>query len=197
MNYSKDGITVAAMLDTRRTKPNEKYPVKIRVTYRRDRRYYPTGKDLTPEEWEMLGATKARALVAVRKDIESSYQIVRAAVENLAGNGGFSLDALNDRLKGAASNTVNAMFRAKIAELEKAGRVGRDPCGARCPLDASWRNTPFLYSIVIVAWRGGGCQAGKRKKKRKSGFWDCQAGICKNILTTICCCIKMRVTNNT
>lgn len=112
------------MLDTRRTKPNEKYPVKIRVTYRRDRRYYPTGKDLTPEEWEMLGATKARALVAVRKDIESSYQIVRAAVENLAGNGGFSLDALNDRLKGAASNTVNAMFRAKIAELEKAGRVG-------------------------------------------------------------------------
>ena len=103
MNYSKDGITVAAMLDTRRTKPNEKYPVKIRVTYRRDRRYYPTGKDLTPEEWEMLGATKARALVAVRKDIESSYQIVRAAVENLA---------------------VNAMFRAKIAELEKAGRVG-------------------------------------------------------------------------
>ena len=124
MNYSKDGITVAAMLDTRRTKPNEKYPVKIRVTYRRDRRYYPTGKDLTPEEWEMLGATKARALVAVRKDIESSYQIVRAAVEDLAGNGGFSLDALNDRLKGAASNTVNAMFRAKIAELEKAGRVG-------------------------------------------------------------------------
>ena len=99
-------------------------PVKIRVTYRRDRRYYPTGKDLTPEEWEMLGATKARALVAVRKDIESSYQIVRAAVEDLAGNGGFSLDALNDRLKGAASNTVNAMFRAKIAELEKAGRVG-------------------------------------------------------------------------
>ena len=44
---------------------------------------------------------------------------------------------------------------------------------------------------------GGGCQAGKRKEKRKSGFWDCQAGICKNILTTICCCIKMRVTNNT
>ncbi|WP_410060707.1 phage integrase SAM-like domain-containing protein [Alistipes putredinis] len=124
MNYSKDGITVAPVIDTSHPKKSGKYPVKIRVTYRRDRRYYPTGKDLTPEEWEMLGATKARALVAVRKDIESSYQIVRAAVEDLAGNGGFSLDALNDRLKGAASNTVNAMFRAKIAELEKAGRVG-------------------------------------------------------------------------
>ncbi len=67
---------------------------------------------------------KARALVAVRKDIESSYQIVRAAVEELAASGGFSLDALNNRLKGAASDTVNTMFRAKIEELKKVGRVG-------------------------------------------------------------------------
>lgn len=123
-SYSKDGVTVAAMLDTGHPKKGGKYPVRIRVTYRRDRRYYPTGKDLTPEEWEMLGTTKARALVAVRKDIESSYQIVRAAVEELAANGGFSLNALNDRLKGAASDTVNTAFRTKIAELGKAGRVG-------------------------------------------------------------------------
>jgi len=72
----------------------------------------------------MLPTTKARALVAVRKDIESSYQIVRAAVEELAASGGFSLDALNNRLKGAASDTVNTMFRAKIEELKKVGRVG-------------------------------------------------------------------------
>ena len=51
--------------------------------------------------------------------------------------------------------------------------------------------------VEAVGVGGGGCQAGKQKKKRKSGFWDYQAGICKNILTTICCCIKMRVTNNT
>lgn len=72
------------------------------------------------DAWNDKGASPCRG----PKDIESNYQIVRAAVEDLAGNGGFSLDALNDRLKGAASNTVNAMFRAKIAELEKAGRVG-------------------------------------------------------------------------
>lgn len=119
MNYSKDGITVAPVIDTSHPKKSGKYPVKIRVTCR----YYPTGKDLTPEEWEMLGATKARALVAVRKDIESSYQIVRAAVEDLAGNGGFSLDALNDRLKGAASNTVNAMFRAKSPSWKRPGAL--------------------------------------------------------------------------
>lgn len=124
MNYSKDGITVAPMLDTTHPKKSGRCPVKIRVTYNRVRHYYPTGKDLTPEEWEMLPTTKARALVAVRKDIESSYQIVRAAVEELAASGGFSLDALNNRLKGAASDTVNTMFRAKIEELKKVGRVG-------------------------------------------------------------------------
>ena len=124
MNYSKDGVTVAAVIDTSHPKKNGLFPVRIRVTYRRRLCYYTTGKDLTAEEWEILPATKARALVAVRKDIESSYQIVRAAVEELAASGGFSLDALNNRLKGAASDTVNTMFRAKIEELKKVGRVG-------------------------------------------------------------------------
>lgn len=122
--YAKDGITVAVMLDTRRTKADGKFPVKIRITANRERSYYPTGKDLTPEEWEALPTTKARALAAVRKDIESSYQIVRSAVEELAASGAFTLEALNLRLKGASSNTVNTAFRAKIDSLECAGRVG-------------------------------------------------------------------------
>ena len=124
MNYSKDGVTVAAVIDTSHPKKNGLFPVRIRVTYRRRLCYYTTGKDLTAEEWEMLPTTKVRALVDIRKDIESSYQIVRAAVEELAGAGGVSLDALNNRLKGAASDTVNMMFRGKIEELKKAGRVG-------------------------------------------------------------------------
>lgn len=112
------------MLDTAHPKKSGKCPVKIRGTYKRTRCYYPTGKDMTPEEWEALPTTKARTLAAVRKDIESSYQIVRSAVEELATSGAFSLDALNNRLKGAASDTVNTAFRAKMDQLERAGRVG-------------------------------------------------------------------------
>ena len=87
-------VTVAAMFDTAHPKKSGKCPVKIRVTYNRVRNYYPTGKDLSPEEWEILPTTKVRALVAIRKDIESSYQIVRAAVEELAGAGAFTLLSL-------------------------------------------------------------------------------------------------------
>lgn len=112
------------MLDTRRIKSDGKCPVKIRVTYKRSRWYYPTGKDLTPEEWEAMPTTKARGLASTRKDIESSYQIVRSAVEELATSGGFSLDALNNRLKGAATDTINTAFRAKMDLLDRAGRIG-------------------------------------------------------------------------
>lgn len=72
------------------------------------------------DAWSDKGACPCSGPERHREQLPDSA----SGVENLAGNGGFSLDALNDRLKGAASNTVNAMFRAKIAELEKAGRVG-------------------------------------------------------------------------
>lgn len=124
MNYSKDGITVAPIIDTSHPKKNGKCPVKIRVTYRRDRRYYPTGKDLTLDEWEGLTTTKVRALVAVRKDIKSSYQIVRGVVEELARDGIFSFDSLNKRLKRSGVDTLNRAFAAKIAELKEQDRIG-------------------------------------------------------------------------
>lgn len=124
MKYAKDGITVALFLDTIHPKRNGVYPIRVRVTYLRQRRYYSTGKDMTPEEWEKLETSKVRAMVAIRKDIENSYNIVRSAVEELASTGNFSLDALNNRLKGAAGDTLNTMFKAKINELNKSGRIG-------------------------------------------------------------------------
>ena len=151
------------MLDTRRTKSDGKCPVKIRVTHRRTRWYYPTGKDLTPEEWSALSTTKARALVSIRKDIESSYQIVRSAVEELTTAGAFTFDAVNNRLKGATSDTVNTAFRAKISAFNQQGQVGTATVydtilkgierftGAHIPFDAitvSWlvRYAAFLQS---------------------------------------------------
>ncbi len=123
MNYAKDGITVAAMLDTSHPKKSGLYPVRIRVTYARDRRYYPTGKDMTPEEWDVLPTSKARQAVAVRKDIENSYNVVRDTVEELANLGTFSFDNLNRRLK-RGDITLNAAFKTKISELKTEERIG-------------------------------------------------------------------------
>lgn len=112
------------MLDTAHPKKSGRCPVKIRVTYKRTRWYYSTGKDLTQEEWNILPTSKVRAIVSIRKDIESSYQIVRTAVEELATAGGFTLEALNVRLKGATSDTINTAFRARMEALNKAQQIG-------------------------------------------------------------------------
>ena len=107
--------------------------------------------------------------MAIRKDIESSYQIVRTAVEELAGAGGFSLDALNNRLKGAASDTVNTMFRAKIAELEKAGRIGNmliyDNVLKGLERFAGMR---IRFDVITVAWLGKYADFMRKEGKRQT-----------------------------
>ena len=74
--------------------------------------------------WDALPTTKARALVEIRKDIESSYQIVRTAVEDLLMRGIFSLENLNNRLKRAGGDTLNIAFEGKIAEMKAQERIG-------------------------------------------------------------------------
>ena len=44
--YSKDGISVLTILDTRRAKKSGQFPVKVQVVYRRKQKYYSTGKEL-------------------------------------------------------------------------------------------------------------------------------------------------------
>ena len=117
-SYAKDGITVASILDDRRGKKSGLFPVKIRVTYLRDRKYYTTGKELSPEAWEKLPTNKSRAAVEIKADIENSFNIVRDLVETIAFSGDFSFDALNQRLKRGSSNTVNTAFRVKIEALK-------------------------------------------------------------------------------
>lgn len=122
--YSKDGITVSAFFDDRKETLRGTYPIKVRVTFKRDRKYYSTGKNLSREEWEKLPATKTRALIEVRENIENSFSLVKAAVVDLAEKGDFSFDALNVRLSRASGHTLNVAFQAKIETLKLEERVG-------------------------------------------------------------------------
>lgn len=122
--FSKDGITVAAILDIRRAKDNGLYPVRIRVTYQRKSQYYPTGKDLTPEQWDEMPTTRNRDLKAIRESIGNSFDIVRENVETLAFSHRFSFDALNTLLGSGLTDTINTAFRAKIDDLRAHSRVG-------------------------------------------------------------------------
>lgn len=153
MYYSKDGITVAPFMDISHPKQNGLYPIKIRVTYRRARKYYPTGKELTKEQWDSLASNKSRSLSSIRKDIENSYNIIRNIVEELASTGYFSLDMLNVRLKRASSDTINAAFKSRISDLKEAGQVGTMTCYDTVLKGVErFAGTHISFDAISVSW---------------------------------------------
>ena len=122
--FTKDGISLLTILDTRRPKQTMLFPIKIQVVYKRTQKYYPTGKELTISEWNKLPDTKTRKLLDIRSSIENSFSLVKDNIEALAEKGGFSFDALNVRLGKATGDTVNSAFRAKIDILKYEERIG-------------------------------------------------------------------------
>ncbi len=118
--YRKDGISVLTIVDTRRKKNNGLYPVKVEIIYRRVQKYYPTGQDVSPEEWE--GFWKARRRSPKCASIENSFYIIRNAVEQLAEKGEFSFRRLDTRL-GRAESTVNEAITTKMKSLMSQGKI--------------------------------------------------------------------------
>jgi integrase/recombinase XerD len=122
-SYSKDGITIATMLDDRKANKKGSFPVKIRVTYKRIRKYYSTGVYLKVEEWKILPTGKSRVLKEIREHIENSFSLVRSNVEIIAEKGGFSFDTLNVRLGRGTGDTVNSALKARIENLKREEKI--------------------------------------------------------------------------
>lgn len=122
--FAKDNVSVLTVLDTRRSKASGLYPIKVQVVHQRLQKYYNTGKELSPEDWERLPATKNRELKEIRQSINQSFSLVRTQVETLVDRGEFTFDALNLRLGKSSGDTVNAAFNSKIATLKKEERIG-------------------------------------------------------------------------
>ena len=124
LTYSHNGISLASMIDTRRGIKDGKFPVKIRVTFSRERKYYSTGKRLSSDEWEKLPTTKSRAYSEIKSDIQISFDKVKDIVQTLEAESSFSFEALNSRLGRCLTDSVNSAFKAKIKSLEIEGRAG-------------------------------------------------------------------------
>jgi len=153
-SYANNGITVASILDQRREMKEGTFPVKVRVTFKRQRKYYSTGNDLSTEEWGKLPETKSKKQISVRIDIQYSFEKVKNAVIQLERNDKFSFAALNNYLgKSTADNTIGTAFQAKIESLLNESRIGsynyyKD--ALKTIEDFAGKNIPFEY--VTVTW---------------------------------------------
>lgn len=71
--------TFKVILDTTRKKANNKFPLKLRVTYNRIRKYYNIGKDVSEEEYEKLPTSKIQNL----KDVKFEISVVEMRAANI------------------------------------------------------------------------------------------------------------------
>ncbi len=123
-SYILNGIGISLFLDNRRENKTGKYPIKIRITYKRDRKYYSTGKSLSIEEWNKIEKTKNTELLSTKKDLQISFDKIKNAIQKLEGEGRFSFDNLNIYLGKYTGETVNTAFETKIGNLINEGSIG-------------------------------------------------------------------------
>ncbi|WP_291132644.1 site-specific integrase [Flavobacterium sp. UBA7682] len=152
-SYSKDGITIASMIDNRKINKSGAYPIKIRVTYKRVRKYYSTGKDLKIEEWDILPNTKNKQLKEIRESVENSFSLVRSNVLGLAEKGGFSFDALNLRLSKGHIDTLNVAFKSRIEHLKNDDRIGsKDMSQNALNCIEKFGGEKIPFEIISIDW---------------------------------------------
>lgn len=152
-NYSNSGVTISSILDNRRATNDNLFPVKIRVTFQRIRKYYSTGKYIITEEWDKLPDAKSKKMLSLRLDIQNTFDIVKDTVQGLIHEGGFSFGALNSRLNKSPSDTLNAGFKIKIQAL-----LDNEQVGTHLFYQDAFRSVEafggenILYTTVTVDW---------------------------------------------
>ena len=117
-------ITTAIVLDKRRAKEDNKYPVKLRVTYDRDYRYYKTKHALTSDEFEKVMSPKPRGDF---KELRLQFNAIEEKAQNVIDIiGDFSFDKFKNFYSRKPKDLRNVYFYydRQIDELEKKGKIG-------------------------------------------------------------------------
>lgn len=112
-------------LDKNRPKANGLCSVKIKITYNRKRKYFSTGIDLKPEEFETVfyGKRKTESQKEIKTKIEYFEKKATDVINTLSV---FSFDAFQEMFleRRNTANSVSFAFDKYIADLELENRLG-------------------------------------------------------------------------
>jgi integrase len=160
-NYSLDGITATIIYDTRRAKkvtdPEielfQLYPIKYRITFMRKQYYFPSGIDLTEDEWKILPTTKKRELLETRELIQAGFDKIKTHIKEMVKGEGFSIEGLKKRLSRGRKDSIYVNFDNKIEELKRAGQIGTAST-YQCSLNSIQKFTgkDLKFSDISMDW---------------------------------------------
>lgn len=118
-------IKANIILDTRRQKKDNTYPVKLRVTYERKQNYYPTGYDLIEDDYKraMFGERQTTKEKQTKKAIQAFEDKANDIIKELSI---FSWEIFEKKYHTdrAAKETINLAFTEYAASLRKEGQIG-------------------------------------------------------------------------
>lgn len=117
-------VTTSVVLDTRRVKQDGTYPVKVRITYRRKRKYYSTGIDLAEEDFGKVQGSKPRGEF---KELNLRFSALERRAQDIIKNlPEFSFDSFEKRFlaQKPAEQDVYAFYDSYIQSLTKEERAG-------------------------------------------------------------------------
>lgn len=120
----KERVSVKVVPDLRRAKLHEKYPLKLRITFKGERKYYNTIYDATKKEWEEINSEAVKGkLRTIRNEISSLEKEILASIEKIHPFSfqKFEKKFLKNRQEFAS---LKSAFDAYINRLKSEERIG-------------------------------------------------------------------------
>lgn len=108
--------------DTRRPKKDGSFPLKLRITYNREQRYYPIGIDLTEDDFQKARGSRPRGeALAMKSRLESYEAKARTTIDNMPL---FSFGAFEKLFSGPqrSKECVFSRYLTTIEAMEEEGR---------------------------------------------------------------------------
>ena len=116
--------TTAMVLDIRRQKQDETYPIKLRVTYQRKRKYYSTGYSYTESEFEKITGAKPREPY---KDYRAELDVISVHAREVIGKmSTFSFEDFERRFSKASGSATDVFdaFKNRITVFFDNDQIG-------------------------------------------------------------------------
>ncbi|MBD1398821.1 site-specific integrase [Pontibacter sp. JH31] len=117
------GVTTSIFFDNRRSLKDGTYPVKLRITYKGKRKYYPTPYSFTQEVFDKALSSKPGKEL---KDCKLALQAIEYKANQIIDKlSSFSFSEFEKRLlNNSVSNEVFSAYDLTIARLNEEGRAG-------------------------------------------------------------------------
>lgn len=114
--------TTAIFFDIRRATKDNRFPIKLRVTFARTRKYYGTKYQLSPEDWEKVCSKKPRE--PFKKIHFETVKILKEADAVIDGLESFSFVAFEKKFfKKASVTNVSTAFQNYMDKLTEQARI--------------------------------------------------------------------------